>query len=393
MDKNLNIQGFFLIQAEVAALNNAGKQASSNLDNAVNTKKVYIDNVPFVYVSGQAFRLWWRQTLQKDLRWELSPITQDKKIAFTAANPIDYPDDDMFGYMKAAKEAEVQVVVPEEGQEGIEKAEDEAEVDNGKDKKKQKMKDVTVTRRSPISNSALFMVMPTSIAANWSSMSRQDGNSVPYVKEEYGGILKGQFSIHVPSVGTFSTLSKAGFKNITEQTKVMALQNGCTEINDPYSKDSSGNAAKLVRLPLETRISRIVDTLKALKTISGGAMQANNMTDVTPKFIILATTTSANHPFGNIVGVRAEDEHDEVRARSVFKLSIPAIIEVLKEYKQYFAGPVFIGRRKGFLDEYDSEIAALKGSSEEIPEVIYGPVNKIIDLFTESLKKQMEESV
>ena len=37
----------------------------------------------------------------------MSPIEREKKIAFTQINPINYPDDDMFGYMRAESKTKV----------------------------------------------------------------------------------------------------------------------------------------------------------------------------------------------------------------------------------------------------------------------------------------------
>ena len=44
---------------------------------------------------------------KKNAGWDLSPITRDGKIAFTNADPLKFPDDDVFGYMRAAKDAEL----------------------------------------------------------------------------------------------------------------------------------------------------------------------------------------------------------------------------------------------------------------------------------------------
>src|SRR5690606_27655554 len=126
----LKTQGFILLDVDVVALNNAGKNSKSNFDNAVATKKVYKNGRAYTYVSGQAWRYWWRETLHKNHDWELSPITRESKIAFTAADPIQYPDDDIFGYMKAAKD----VVLDEEGKAVLDK------------KGKEQTENVTVTR-------------------------------------------------------------------------------------------------------------------------------------------------------------------------------------------------------------------------------------------------------
>lgn len=362
---NLKTQGFILLDVDVVALNNAGKSTSSNFDNAVATKKVFKNGRAYTYVSGQAWRYWWREALQKNHGWALSPITRDNKIAFTAADPIKYADDDIFGYMKAAKD----VIVDEDGKPVLK---------NGKEQ----TENVTVTRVSALKNSVIVSVGSTRSAENWSSMARQEGDSVPYVKEEYSAIMKGMFSLDMEQAGTFSNYNKTGFKNLTEKLKEDALANGAIEIEDNFVKDSKGNAQKLVRLPEDIRLKRIEDTLKALKTISGGAMQTNNMADVTPKFIVLATTTTGNHPFSHIAS------SEGMNSDKVY-LNIEGIKEVLKDYKDQFQGKVFIGRRSGFLDDYSDSLKELQSLGIEFPEVQVGSINETIDNYCEQLKNQL----
>ena len=91
MERNLNVQGFVLLDVDVVALNNAGKDTTSNNDNITRTKSINKDGQNYVYVSGQAWRYWWRETLQYVYGWTLSPITRGKSIVFTNTNPIDYP--------------------------------------------------------------------------------------------------------------------------------------------------------------------------------------------------------------------------------------------------------------------------------------------------------------
>lgn len=361
----LKTQGFILIDVDVVALNNAGKSTNSNFDNAVATKKVFKNGRAYTYVSGQAWRYWWREALQKNHGWEVSPITRDNKIAFTAADPIKYADDDIFGYMKAAKD----VVVDEDGKPVLK---------NGKEQ----TENVTVTRVSPLKNSVIVSVGSTRPAENWSSMARQEGDSVPYVKEEYSAIMKGMFSLDLDQAGTFSNYNKTGFKNLTEKLKEEALINGASEIDDTYVKDGKGNPQKLVRLSKEIREKRIEDTLKALKNISGGAMQTNNMADVTPKFIVLATTSTGNHPFSHIVS------NEGINNDKVY-LNIDGIKEVLKDYFEQFEGIVYIGRRSGFLDEYSDAIKELESMGEGYPKVKIGSINETIDNYCQQLKSQL----
>lgn len=350
-NKNLKVQGLILLDVDVVALNNAGKDTTPNFDNAVATKKIYKNGRSYVYVSGQAWRYWWRDSLQKNLGWTLSPITRQEKIAFTDANPIVFADDDVFGYMRAAKEESVD------------------------EKGKTKKKDITVTRVSPLKNSAIIATHSTSTAKNWSSMARQNGDAVPYIKEEYSAIMKGMFSLDLSMVGTFSNYNKTGFQNLSDKLREEALKNGAMLIPDSYV-----SGQELVQLPLEIRKKRAVDTISALKYISGGAMQTNNMGDVTPKFIVLATTNTGNHPFSHIVS--SKGERDEQLC-----WNIAALKEVLVEYKDTFKGKIFIGKRTGFMDDWNESLNALKNEYKDIIEV--GAINEIIDKYCEQIKDQM----
>ncbi|MDD3080203.1 MAG: type I-B CRISPR-associated protein Cas7/Cst2/DevR [Paludibacter sp.] len=358
--KKLKTQGFVLLDVDAVALNNAGKNTSSNFDNAVATKRIRKNGRTYVYVSGQAWRSWWRDSLQKNLNWELSPITRDAKIAFTDANPLKYADDDIFGYMKAAKD----VVLDEEGNPVLDK------------KGKEKTENVTVTRISPLKNSAIISVASVTPEENWSSMARQEGDSVPYGKHEYSAIMKGMFSLDLAQVGTFSDYNKTGYVNLSDVLKKEALDNGASEIDDEFVPNH-----KLIRISKEARIQRAIDTIEALKNISGGAMQTNNMGDVTPKFIVLATTTTGNHPFSHIA--TKTGAYDEYAT-----LDIDALKEVISDYKNDFEGKIFIGKRAGFMDEKNDALAGLVTEFSDLIELT--TINKAIDNYCEQIKNQMD---
>lgn len=346
------VQGFVLIDVDVAALNNAGKDTSTTLENAVSTKKVFKNGKSYAYVSGQAWRYWWRDTLKREFGWCMSPVFREKKIAFTAADPIQYDDDDIFGYMRAAKE----------------------ETTDAKGKKKSE--NVTLTRVSPLKNSALLSVSPTAIVQNWSSMSRQEGDAVPYVKDEYCAMMKGMFSIALEQVGTFSSEQRTGFKNLNETLKDAALKGGASEVDDPYSRDASGKPLKLYRLPKEKRSKRIQDAIKALEIINGGAMQTSNMADVTPKLIVLATIQGGNHPFSHL----AKDD----LGKPIF--SIEALQQVVKDYRSRISGKIYIGRRMGFMDELEEKLQAYKEKDDQI---FYGSIHEAIEGYANALKSQI----
>lgn len=364
--KNLKTHGFVLIDVDVAALNNAGKSDTTQADNGVATKKIRKNGRTYAYVSGQAWRFWWRNTLQKQFDWNLSPVIRTDKIAFTSADPAQFPDDDVFGYMKAAKDVRLDA----NGQPVLDA------------KGKEVKDDVTVTRVSPLKNSAIISVTSTSTVENFSVMARQDGDPVPYTKEEYSAIMKGMFSLDLEMVGTFASYNKTGFKNLSQKLREDALKGGAREINDPHLVDAKGEAHKLVRLAHDIRIKRATETIQALKFISGGAMQTNNLADVSPKFIVLATTTSGNHPFSHIAS--ADGAYDEQ-----FKLNHNGLAEVLTEFSEQIQGKVFIGVRNGFLNDFnlDELRQALQPFGDK---TVLTTVNQAIDGYSEQLKTQVQ---
>jgi CRISPR-associated protein Cst2 len=343
------IQGFMLIDVDVAALNNAGNDPASKLDNAIITKKIRKNGKEYPYVSGQAFRFWWRNSLEQNFNWKMSPITREKKIAFTEAEPMKYPDDDVFGYMRAGKK-EIE------------------DPDTGKTKKI----NITLTRVSPLKNSAVIGVAYNPIVQNWASMTRQDGDAVPFGIDEYCAVMKGMFSLNLDMVGTFSEQNKTGFTNINKDMRKLYLENGAELIDDPIARDKDDKPLKLVRMSDNTRLQRVKDTVSALKTLSGGAKQTTNMADVTPKLIVLANFKSGNHPFSHL----AKEEN------GIARFSVEALQEVLGDYSEQFDGVVYVGKRKGFMDEIEEKLQALANEKK----IKFGPINDIIDDFVESIK-------
>jgi CRISPR-associated protein Cst2 len=333
------IQGFVMMDVDAAALNNAGKDNSAHNENAVATKTIVKNGKKYPYVSGQAWRLWWRTTLQQQFAWELSPVTRENKIAFTEANPMKFPDDDLFGYMRAEKK---------------------------------KGKDVTITRKSPLKNSALLAVSYNPVARNFSTMARHEGDSVPYVKEEYCAIMKGMFSLDVENSGVFSGYKRTGFENLTPAMREDALKNyQAMELDDPFHIDEKGNPLKLIALPSEVREKRIKDTIAALKVISGGAMLTNNYADVSPSLIVLAEFSSGNHPFSHLAFEEA--------GKAIF--SIESLKEALTDYKDSFMGKIYVGKRHGFMNELNEPLRRL---ADENDLLFVGTVAEAIAAFNES---------
>lgn len=352
--RNYFVHSSVLIDVDGASLNNWGKDStnSQGTDNATAVKKVFKNGRWYAVVAGQAWRYWWRESLGLN-GWNLSPITRDKKVAFTDANPLEYADDDIFGYMRASKGEEVD----EEGKIILE--------EKGKNKGQPKMVDISVTRVSPLKNSILTSVTPIKLINEFSTMARQDGDAVPYEKQSYSTVLKGMFSIDLDQVGTFTKTNRSGYKNITDTTFQQILKDGGSEVQDLINPN-----IQRARLNIDVRRQRAQDTILALKTIAGGAKRTTNYASVKPDFIVLAVLKGGNNIFDNIA------VEEDGRAT----LSLKALEEAIRDNQEYFRSDLFIGKATGFMDE-----VVIKEQEIEGIKINIGSINEMIDKFAKVL--------
>lgn len=349
--------GMLLIDAPHSALNMLGIDTRLSDRNVMRVKKFRRGRNQYVYVSPQAWRFWWRSTLKEKFNWKLSPLYREEKQVFTAANPVIYPDDDVFGYMRAFKKGN---------------------------------KNITVTRISPLKNTPLISLYPdrSSVTEDSGYASRHEkGDPVPYNTEFYSTILKGAFSLDLDSVGRFVIVDKAGYKNILKEDEITkevreeyeSMKNAMISMKDAIMDE------KIWLLPPDIRKTRASQTIKALKYIFGGAKLTEYLTDVTPKFIILAMFEGGINPFiSNIV----YEENGEII------LDENAIIERLKEYKDILEPKrVFIGKDAGFMKEWGSKLKKIKESLKNNIEVEITTVGRAIDNFAKELENYYDSPV
>ena len=336
--------GLTLIDAPHSALNNAGTEASQATENIVTVKKLQKGRDTYPYVSGQAWRNWWRTTLEQEFDdWHNSPIEREKKIAFTAADPVTYDDDDVFGYMRAQSEMQ------------------------GK-----KKVNLTVTRLSPLKCSPLISIAPQMPTNDFGVMARQEGDPVPYEHQFYSCVLQGIFSLDLAAVGTFSHINKTGYLNIAESYVAKIQDAEGTQIGEE----------PVWVLPKETRVRRCQQTLEALPILSGGAKLTSHLTDVTPKLIILSVLDGGNHPFMNVM----------VEEDGAGKLSLAALRQVIEDYADRFCDTIYIGRRSGFMDELDEDLSKLADDTNLPCGIVYDSPNKVIAQLSQKLETHVGDT-
>jgi CRISPR-associated protein Cst2 len=329
-----NIIGFLLIDAPFSALNNADTDAGSRTENTVAVKVIRKGKENYPYVSAQAWRYWWRNTLKEKYNWGMSPITRDEKIAFTEANPFKYIDDDLFGYMRAKKKT---------GRKNKKETQDKE--DKG-----------ALTRISPLKNSPLISVYNQNPTSDYGVMARQEDNPVPYEHQFYSVVLKGIFSVDLTNAGVFGLTNRAGYRNLSEEhIKETKIQDAIKESNAVFSEET-----KQYIIGKEHKIKRLENLLTSLSYMSGGAKQALHHTDVTPKFIVLMVIEGGNNILMNIVN---EDIANDYTKKI---LNVEALKSVLADYKDIIKSDIFIGRNGGFQDSLKEELTTLCSNDSKI---------------------------
>jgi len=358
--------GMLLIDAPHSALNMLGIDETLPDRTVTRVKKFKKGRLSYPYVSPQAWRYWWRKTLEEHFSWKMSPLFRAEKQVFTGANPIKYDDDDVFGYMWAPK--------TQKGDEG----------------------GFALTRISPLKTTPLVSIFPTrnSLTEDKGFASRQEGDPVPYDNEFYSTILKGAFSLDLDSLGKFTIEYKSGYlnlvtpesvktliQNVSNKDKVKkAINRALKEINyeENYLKPAKEIGVEIIGkawiMPKDVRKKRAIETIKALRYIFGGAKQTQYLTDVTPKFTILAMLEGGINPF--ISEIVHEDE-------GKIKFDSEALVSRILEFKDLLnPEKLFIGKDKGFLREWENELKKVKDSlNEKGIEVIVTTVGDAIEKF------------
>jgi len=319
MVKLNNIAGALLIDATATFLNGAGLGVQEDKNRVIpKTYKEKVNNrieeVP--YVSAQAWRRWLRDTTNEENSWnpsELKAIGEGSekgttnKIS-TELNPIEFPEDDLFGYMKAGSKGEE-----------------------------------SVQRTSPFKSSILKGIKNMrTINIDEAFVHLKEGTPLPYSTKFYSAHLEGFFILEYYRLGVYDNLGSK-----------QELSSAIVEKYDSVLNKSS-LGGKFVRYELknaeENRKRNAAGLLKGLAYLRGGAKQAAFGADVSPKVLILAGLVSANPIFNNLFIGTGEKPI----------LNVDLLLELSQDYKDKLATPIYVGLRKEYLQNEDEINAKLK---------------------------------
>ena len=314
------ITGIQIIHAPGSALNNQGGDPTSPNQNEVAVKRIRVTGSPgYPYVSSQAYRYWLRSTLEKQAGWETSPIFREKKVAYSDANPIKYSDDDLFGYMRAQGHKQ-DAEDSRKGQEGFTELQ----------------KKTTVTRVSPFKVGTIVAMLPGQ-TSDFGTMSRHEGDPVPFEHQFYYTSLKGMFALDLSSSGVFSYEQRTGFLNLDDIRKKIAEE----------AQLEHDEANKSYKLSVGERAKRTAQLLKAMPKVEGGAKAALHYTDVSPAVVIFAAVKGGNNPFQYLVS--SDREGNAKIVPSAFK-------EVAEVWDDILLSPLYIGWKSGYAEQNRQEL-------------------------------------
>lgn len=330
-----NITGAILIDARAVFLNGAGlgvgedrnKMIPKTFRESVNGKN---ERVP--YVSAQAWRRWLRNTTNEENDWTPSKLIaiaanakgSTKKIS-TELNPIDFPEDDIFGYMRSAASGEA-----------------------------------SVQRTTAFKTSILKGIQGKRVInTDKSFVHLKEGTPLPYSTEFYSTHLEGFFNLEYYRLGVYDNLGshvELGEEFVKKYGDKLEHQKIYTKHDRYILKDAEA-----------TRKERAAGLLKGLSQLRGGAKMAAFGGDISPKVLILAGMECANPVFNDLF--------DGAGVKPILK--IEALKEIIEDYQDKLATPVFIGIRTGYLENE----ADIKGLAND--KVIVGSPIGVTKLFIE----------
>jgi CRISPR-associated protein Cst2 len=343
-----------LIEANGAALNNAGSDPDAGrLGNAVVVKQIRIGRTVYPYISGQAVRRWWRETLYADFGWTPSPVTREAKSAYTLGDPVAYADDDLFGYMAAKK-------APKKAKAKAKDAEDTTEttIDDTGDATKAEAEDSGGTQRrvSPLKNSLLVSVLPNVITTDFGHFSRdlpvEDPRMVPFEHQHYSATMQGVFTISLTDVGRFEC---GAMRDVSAQFTSADASITATEVQ----KSDGLSKPRVLALSLDVRRKRVAEVIEALGRLRYGANLTRNLSDVSPVVILGGYLDGGNAPFQNLF---TPDDNGQVQ------LNLKRLGSVLKDYGKYLLGSktLYFGYRPGVLSNEEETLKAFESAFEGI---------------------------
>jgi CRISPR-associated protein Cst2 len=345
-----HIVGTFVIDAAGSYLNGAGLRNVEDR-NISEVKAFWVNGsngkVRIPYWSSQSFRRALRDTLIEETGWPASElkalaVNKDGNVSKIGAefNPLDFPEDDIFGYMRTEKGSGKAAIDDNVADNVVDGSEGEQPI-SAQPKGRKRVR--TLARESPLSNSIVMSINNTShnIHTDEAYVHLTEGNPLPYSTEFYDTTMQGIFSLNYRRLGVFTNIGDRIELDESENKADQFLKDG--KVHILTDKGKLGRIYEMKNAETE-RKKRASELLKALSVLRGGAKQAAFGTDISPKVLVCAGLTCGNPIFNN--SLFTDDKNGIV-------LRVETMKEIVEDYKNKICTPVFVGIRSGFLGNQD----------------------------------------
>lgn len=338
-----NIAGTLLIDATAAFLNGHGLKTQEDKNEVIpKSFRVKVngryENVP--YVAAQSWRRWLRDTTNEENGWEPSELKAidfnskgaTNKVA-TQLNPIIFPEDDLFGYMKAGG--------------------------NEKDDDGKKVKTESIQRTTAFKSSVLKGI-PNMYAftTDDGTVFPKNGSPLRYSTQFYSTHLEGFFNLEYYRLGVYDNIGSRQelSSELVAKHKDLLIE---SELGGKFKRYELRNAEQV-------RKANAAGLLKGLVFLRGGAKQAAFGSDVSPKVLILAGLESANPIFNNLFVGTGEKP----------ALNIELLKQLANDYKLKLATAIYIGIRKGYIQNEDEVFSIGEGFVVDSPVAVVNQFNQ-----------------
>ncbi|CAJ64213.1 MULTISPECIES: type I-B CRISPR-associated protein Cas7/Cst2/DevR [Frankia] len=332
------LAGKLVLAIEAGAPNNGRSDATT-----ARVKKARIHGRDYPYVSAQAFRRWLRDTMTAagsvpSPTQRVGKAQQKAQKATTAANPIEFADDDLFGYLKATS-----------------KSDDES----------------TTVRDTAFMVGTFLSVEPVRLTEDFGVMSRNIPEPVLHAHEFYTADLAAPFLLDIPRVGTFTLPDRTGAGRPNYLTEKEALSLAAAAQAGATSTRFRGHGA--VRLPLAERRRRVALLLEALAELAGGAKKALHYGDRLPALFALVPMAGGVNPLGFVIDGSEDGTGLQVRG-DVLRRELAA-------WDGEWEAPVRVGWRPGFRDTLRKQFEDDLADEIDAGKVVVGhPRTVLLDL-------------
>lgn len=291
------LAGTLVLEIKAGAPNNGRGE-----DNVAMVKSTKVGRQTYPYVSAQALRRWWRDSLPpEEARSPVHSKGQGRKQqAYTSGRGDQYLDDDLFGYMVAEKEEHV-------------------------------------NRDTALAVGTAMSVAPRSLTHDFGTMSRgfeMGENPVLHEHQHFTGDLASPMLLDLPRVGVFEYEGRGNHPDLTAKALAEAREAGAADV---IFRDTQA-----AQLDITERRRRVGVLLRTLAQLRGGAKNSLHYGDRSPTLIVLAPMKGGNNPFTRVV--RADNKGDTLVDTTVLR-------EELAAWEDELDGPVLIGWAPGYLPD------------------------------------------